>query len=240
MSQKNKIYFNNAPIKEAVCTFQFAEKIEPDEIEAITDSLKTSYVSKEIQTLVSIQIDPKSPSPKILNSDKTILKNSIGNEIVDIHSNSISIHKLGRYTKWSDFSKQIIHVLKKSSGVKINSIFLKKINSFTIDNNEKISDYFNYVSETFPSYFLEREMNNFNLSKRLKKHSTLFLKFSQKLLNEESQNIIIELSVNINLSTENITTNAIDEIEESLLYYNNEIYNAFISILKEKAISQIK
>jgi len=242
MSTTNKIYFKNAPIKEAVCTFNLKETLTENDVNGLVRKLtppNAPYEILEEEPVLSIQFVSK---PTFVETKSTRIKSKKGDKIVQLNFNSISVHQLGKYTKWSDFSKQVMKVLNELANKKeIHSISLKKINSFVILAEENPSDYFNYYPEfDNQNYFGNRNLNQLQLQKRLKDHSQISLKFINKPMPEKYQRIIIDISTNINLIKEKIYTNDINEIEDSLSFYNNELYKSFISVLKNKAIDTIK
>lgn len=243
MSTTNKIYFQNAPIKEVFCIFNFKENLTQNEVKMLVVKLTAPNAPYEIieeNPIISIQFVSE---PKFVKGIKTTLKSIEGDKIVQLNTNSISIHRLGKYTKWSDFSEQVIQVLSKlEKSRKLQSISMKKINSFRIDSSEIPSEYFNYYPSisTNDDYFIKDHLTHLQLSKKLSDHSNIHLKFNNRATTNDYQNIVFEIWTSINLTKLRIYTNSIEDIKKSMSVYNNEMYKSFISVLKKKAKDMIK
>ena len=242
MSTTNKIYFKNAPIKEVVFTCNFKENLTQKEVSELVRKLappNAPYELIEEDTVISIQFVSE---PKFVKGISTTIKSLEGDKIVQFNVNSISIHRLGKYTKWSDFSEQVIQVLKElKNSREIQTVSMKKVNSFRINSSDRPSEYFNYYPFiSNDDYFINDHLAELQLGKKLNEYSNIFLKFSNKSTPKAYQNIIFEIWTRINLTGQRIYTNNIEEIKESMSFYNNEMYKTFISVLKNKAKDIIK
>ena len=241
MNQEDKIYFENAPIKEAVCTFTFKDKTSIYDLESIVNKLlsKSNYDSKEIKNVVTIQM-----APKIEATEERLysLKNKEGDKRIQLQPNGFSIHKLGRYSKWSDFSTQVfeaINLIKSDYKNGLINISLKKINSITLDNKLSPRTYFNYFPEYTNNDSFFKDGFNLLFNKKIKDNSQIFLRINNKSIGDK-QNIIIDLWCTINATKNNLYLDDKNKIKELLYFHNNEMYKAFLSVLKQEGINLIK
>lgn len=240
MSKINKTYFKNPPIKEVVCDITFKGKLNNDTLNQLIQQnlLDTVYKIEEKQNMISFNLVPGNPT--ITQEVGYRLKNLEGNKILDIRPNGISVHRLGKYSNWTEFKKQVFTPLNKfnlTKLVEINHIVLKKVNSFILDSNSNLYEYFNYLPnlKKESNYFSNQDVH-IQFDKRINDKTLIFLKISSKKIGDTKLNVIIEIWSNIRLENQKTDEGFLEEI---LSETNNEMYKIFISTLKKKSLNLI-
>jgi len=167
---KNNKY-NNSPLKEVLCEFQFIPF--PDKPWDLTipgifyEKVKENYpikqqllgVNYQIQPSdgnLQLQIDPIFPPIYFFNEDKSVL--------LQINPYSIIIHQIKNYSNWENFKKIVIENFNKFKEIIIpkglKRITLRYVNVIEFDKNDfKFDEYFKYYP--FLSKDLEQNIKSF-------------------------------------------------------------------------------
>lgn len=239
MNDLTKTYFNKAPLKEVACIFNFSKGLSKIEITKLIESHLHSniYTEKEEKRFTNLLLGS---TPQIVEDTAFILKNKQGNKILRINSRAISVHQLGKYSRWSEYSRQVystIDILFEHKLINIEHIFLKKVNSFMFDLDEDLTEHFNYYPSISTDDYFSNDDTHFLLNKKIRDLSQIFLRLSTKKIGDKNYNVIMEIMTNIVFGKKSQSS---DDIKKTLTFHNNEMYKAFVSSLKTKAINLIK
>ncbi len=235
---KNKIYFSKAPIKEAVCTFSFKEKLSPDERKKFVNLCSNDDFSEiQKQNLVNFLI--KGLESEVITDVGYVLTSTNGDKKIQIQPNQIVIHKLGKYTKWSDFSVQVnvgLNYLNKLAESTITSISIKKVNSFSFNKEDNLSTYFSHLDDD--EFFSTDDNLTVQTTKKIGQ-TTILSKLSIKELNK-NKNVILENSVTTNLTQEKYKSTDKEKLFSILNKNNDDLYNAFFASIENPLFDKIK
>lgn len=236
---KNKIYIKTPPVKEVVCNFFFSKDIGDEAIKKIRDVYaKENTYDLDSVNLVNFSIDSNGhPSAHVLN--RINLSSKDKSFVVKIGYNNISFHQLGSYTKWSDFSPKIKDTWFSLSNIidlDINSVSIKKINTFSFDSNINLSDYFNGMPQISKSFFFEDSEFSVNYNK-LSKSSFIELLFFCK---KTSDQLNIVLTNAINTQIEYMDKSISFDLFQLLSDNNDVLYDVFVSVLTKEYFSQLQ
>jgi uncharacterized protein (TIGR04255 family) len=234
--QQSKVYLKKAPIKEAVCSFSFNEKISINIIEEYKQIMQKKEAYDEL-TIKFVNLIMEGESPKAFLEQGIQLITKDKGFYLRLSPNNISIHQLGTYTRWSDFSNKVKNawtILTSLKNITPNNVSLKKINSFSFSLNDNLSDFFCGIPNLNNNFFFFN--NNFNLNySKILENTNINANISLKEIIEK-KHVTLDLSANTQIT--NLIEQRVDVFH--ILDQNNELlYNAFTSILTEKFLYQL-
>jgi uncharacterized protein (TIGR04255 family) len=234
--------YNNPPVVEALCEFQFIPN-QPWDITIpglIYEKIKNKFPEKHQQNILGLQfqhtekgieskIEHGPPRIEFFKKDKTGL--------LQVGPDLLIINQLKPYIAWENFKSMIMNnfnIYKKIANPKsFKRIDLRYINIFEFDTQEvKLDDYFMY----YP--FIPKDLSHmhFHFSTNVElpfkeKKEVLILKLQSIIPNKPN---LVSLVLDIDYAMITPEYISLDAINEWLEKAHNKVENAFESIIKDK------
>ncbi len=234
--------YNNPPVVEALCEFQFIPN-QPWDITIpglIYEKIENKFPEKKQQNVLGFQfqhtkkgfeskIEPAPPRIEFFKKDKTGL--------LQVGPDLLIINQLKPYIAWENFKSMIMNnfnIYKKIANPKsFKRIDLRYINIFEFDTQEvKLDDYFMY----YP--FIPKDLSHmhFHFSTNVElpfkeKKEVLILKLQSIIPNKPN---LVSLVLDIDYAMITPEYISLDAINEWLEKAHNKVENAFESIIKDK------
>ncbi|TAF75973.1 MAG: TIGR04255 family protein [Bacteroidetes bacterium] len=240
--------FKNHKISEAVCAMRFS--LIPDWdityfakfydlINLIGYSVKQEI--KPIQLSFDLNLNQSIEAPKLVEKDIQMVFKTADGKYAIIYSNGyVSIHTLGFYPGWDFFLKETANVLEKYLSIHHNSFIISTqmiyINTFTLSNDENLSDYFNFMPKTENfgqgSEISQQYHTTYSIIPNKKLQIRTFLTSQDNL----TRNIFLECSC----LTENVEKIESSEWSKLANEAHDGARNLFVKIVTEKFKEKIK
>ena len=164
------------------------------------------------------------------------ISNEKKDKIVQVFTDNLSIHQVGKYQQWESFREDIYYILaefQKETNIQIGRIDLRTINVFEFEKEFNANEYFN-VALNYPSEFIQNSNYQFNQEQIFEKGKKAGVIRGNYIKENDKWKFILDLSYINWLLDENVSSNNTEKIKASLEDGHLKLYNLFIQTVTEK------
>lgn len=235
--------FENNKMTEALCQITFKQNLNSDFFDEFIKRIKEKYSNVEHIPLFHFHFNFPEQNPQKIDSTGRKISNEKKDKVVQVFTNNISIHQVGDYQRWEIFREDIFYILnefQKLTTIEIGRIDLRTINVFDFSEGFNVSDYFN-VALNYPSGFIPNSNFQFSLEQIYVPDKCAGV-LRGHFLKERTDKLkfILDLSYVNWLFDNNVTSNDIEKIKESLEEGHLKLYNLFTQTITDKTRELIK
>lgn len=233
-----KEIFENNKIKEALCQFRFDDSIDTERFSLFFEELKKGgiFVEKQEIPMLHFTLNASEAVPKQIAFNGLKIFNINNDKVIQLFSDNISIHQVGKYKAWEEFSEDIFNVLtafNKVFNCKLARIDLRTINDFDFELNDDLKKYF-HIFLNVPDCVVQPY--NFNLA--IEQAYEPAKKFSVIRLNgynqDQKQKVVFDLSYVLICVEDKIKVSDFENLKKALEFGHIKLSELFTnSITKE-------
>jgi uncharacterized protein (TIGR04255 family) len=166
MDIKSREFFPNNKITEAICQFTFKTALDSNLFDEFSKVIISSgrYAKSEKIPAFHFNINLNDVTPTKIETNSLKFSNDLGDKIVQVFPNNISIHQVGNYKTWELFIDDVNFIINQFNRYFENSFSrfdLRTINVFDFKIDENPNDYFNI---NINSPYIPNENVNFNFT----------------------------------------------------------------------------